>query len=247
MKLLSKPIETKQFIFTFIIAIISFAIILSNFIINGLSIDLSGNGVFVNQFSFFTIQSNVIVCVFFILLTITNGLNCKNYYEKLNLPYIRGVITIWIIITGIVFAFILNPTIIYAQYKLNANITIDETLFNFGLHIIIPVIVAINSLWYKYQKKCNYLKFAIITCIYPLVYAIIAILVGHFTNVYPYFFLDPNSSINNRLHNYLGVVLWIIVILLFFLMFIWIYIKDINLNYQKNKSTANLKYKKHVK
>ena len=228
-----KIIEKKQFYYTLLISIFSLTILITNFILNDIMISV-GSGK-LNQFAFFTIQSNIIVAIFFTITTVANFFGLKKIYYFLNLPYVRGTVTIWILITGIVFTFMLYPVFIASIVKTHKKFIIRDQFYQIALHMIIPVIDVINTLSYKYKKKTKFKYLFILAIIYPLVYEIIIEICGIWTKKYPYFFLNVHGEINGKMGNgYLAVILWTIVLILFFAIIIFFVTKKFNYNFKKN-------------
>ncbi len=185
-------------------------------------------------FMYFTIQSNILialVCLIGIYFLLRN----KNY----NIWYlIKFVSTISITLTGLVFCFVLAPTMGMVAWNL-ANIL---------THVIVPVtavidffVVSVNS---NYQKKDVF--YVIIP---PILYAIYAG-IGYSLNWefapnvnYPYFFLNWGSKagafgFSNELP-FIGVFWWIILILLLLIGLSFLYIKIVNIIKNKKGEINN--------
>ncbi|WP_366183682.1 Pr6Pr family membrane protein [Flavobacterium ovatum] len=130
-------------------------------------------------FSFYTILTNILVaCCFSILwLKPENGLYSffKNYK-------IQTAIAVYISVVGLVYnailRFLWNPTGL--QY------IVDELL-----HSIIPVLYLIYWFNYHQKERLNF-KPVIKWLIYPLIYLLYILIRGHFSNYYPYPFIDVN-------------------------------------------------------
>lgn len=126
----------------------------------------------VRFFSFFTILTNILVAVYFTM----NVMNSK----KLKKPGSLTAITIYITIVGLVYQVVLRP--IWDPTGLQK--LVDELL-----HTIIPFGVII--FWAFYEVK-SAIKLSQIPkwLIYPFVYLVFILIRGHFSNYYPYPFVD---------------------------------------------------------
>lgn len=136
--------------------------------------------VYGNTFSMFTIQSNLLVALWLILSII--------YFNKDKEPFVlsspvRGAVTLYITVTFLIFAFILEPIYHPEGWMLATNV---------GLHYIVPIAFIIDWLVTETRKKYkwNYLPFWLI---FPVVYLIYTLVRGHFTGFYPYPFLNLNN------------------------------------------------------
>ena len=191
---------------------------------------MSGNMIFM----YFTIQSNIliaIVCLIGLIFLLKNFKANRIWYV------IKLVSTISITLTGLVFTFMLAPTLGSQAWNL-ANIL---------THVIVPVsavfdffVVGINM----YFKK----KDVIYVIIPPLLYAIYAgigyTLDWKFTTEYnyPYFFLNWGSKagafgFSSELP-YIGVMYWIILLLLLLIGLGFLYLKIINVFKKKYNKEA---------
>jgi len=92
--------------------------------------------------------------------------------------------TMWISVTGIVYHALLART---------HDPQGVQIVSNFGLHTAVPL--GCFAAWVFCAPKHGLTWFhPLIWTVWPLVYAIYALLRGHLDGVYPYFFLDPASS-----------------------------------------------------
>jgi len=127
-------------------------------------------------FSFFTILTNTLVAIYFTLVSIA-----KNQESKpINIPGILTAITVYIIIVGLVYQLVLRQ--VWDPQGL--QMIVDELL-----HTVIPILVIIFWSIYERTKSINYsqiLKWAI----YPLTYLLYVLILGSFSNFYPYPFID---------------------------------------------------------
>lgn len=128
-------------------------------------------------FSFFTILTNLLVAFYF---TITCFQKNNNVSAILNKPGTLTAITVYITIVGLVYQILLR----HIWQPKGLQMIVDELL-----HTIIPIMVIIY--WYLYESRAS-LSFNQIPkwLIYPLVYLIYILLRGHFSDFYPYPFVD---------------------------------------------------------
>ena len=133
----------------------------------------------VRFFSFFTIQSNILVAVCFTVL----WFKPKN---KLELFFLNNksltAITMYITIVGIVYNLILR----FLWVPTGMQRITDEIL-----HLVIPVLVLIY--WFQFvSKKSLEYKNIFPWLLFPFLYLIYTLVRGYFYNYYPYPFLDVN-------------------------------------------------------
>ncbi|MCE3076065.1 Pr6Pr family membrane protein [Chryseobacterium gwangjuense] len=124
-------------------------------------------------FSFFTILTNILVAVYFTFQTV-------NYPSKIKKPGILTAITIYILIVGSIYQIILRST---------WNPTGLQRIVDELLHTIIPVLVLMY--WYMYENKRD-LSYQQIPqwAVYPLLYLFYILIRGHFSEFYPYPFVN---------------------------------------------------------
>ena len=225
-------LSKKQFITSLVLKSILIISVIIGVIVSATSESefTSGNMIFM----YFTIQSNIliaIVCLIGLIFLLKNFKANRIWYV------IKLVSTISITLTGLVFTFMLAPTLGSQAWNL-ANIL---------THVIVPVsavvdffVVGINM----YFKK----KDVIYVIIPPLLYAIYAG-IGYkldwkFTTEYnyPYFFLNWGSKagafgFSSELP-YIGVMYWIILLLLLLIGLGFLYLKIINVFKKKYNKEA---------
>ena len=225
-------LSKKQFITSLVLKSILIISVIIGVIVSATSESefMSGNMIFM----YFTIQSNIliaIVCLIGLIFLLKNFKANRIWYV------IKLVSTISITLTGLVFTFMLAPTLGSQAWNL-ANIL---------THVIVPVsavvdffVVGINM----YFKK----KDVIYVIIPPLLYAIYA---GIGYNLdwkftpdynYPYFFLNWGSKagvfgFSSELP-YIGVIYWIILLLLLLIGLGFLYLKIINVFKKKYNKEA---------
>lgn len=133
-----------------------------------------------NFFSFFTIQSNIIV-VITLMLTVLGS----KFVSAKTLAKLRGAATTYILIVGIGFAVLLSG--------------LEDTVFtvvpwdNIVLHYIMPAVMLIDWLADKPASKLKF-KRCLTWLLYPLLYVAYSLYRGNLVDWYPYPFLDPAVS-----------------------------------------------------
>ena len=171
-------------------------------------------------FMYFTIQSNIgiaVICgIGFYLI--------KNQKEVSRLWYlIKFVGTVAITLTGVVFCFVLAPTL--GEHAWNIQ--------NILTHVVVPIVAVID--FFLISSTSNYKKKDVVyVTIPPIAYAIYAGI--GFVNGwefaeginYPYFFLNWNSpagafGFTNELP-FMGCAWWILVLLIFLMVVGYIYL-----------------------
>ena len=134
----------------------------------------------VNFFSFFTIQSNVLVV--FLLLAIGIG-NLVGVTK--NIASFRGALTLYISMTGIIYFLLL------AGNETALQTTIPWV--NIVLHYLLPVVVIAD--WIAFPPKNNVpFTYALAWLVYPLAYLLYSLIRGAVTGWYPYPFLNPLTT-----------------------------------------------------
>lgn len=139
--------------------------------------DLIHSSNIVNYFSYFTILANILAASAFLIF----GLKYPN--RKPLLDSFRGAAVLYMLITGIVYAVLLQGTQGQLTYP----------WVNFIFHKLMPVIIVID--WLIYPPK-SHLKFSnsFLWFIFPVLYSIYTILRGSIVHWYPYAFLDPTKN-----------------------------------------------------
>lgn len=158
-----------------------------------------------NSFRAFTMQTNLIVTIWFTLAIIWH--NKPESLDKIMGP-LKGAFTMYITITFVVFAILLSSSYQPSGFAAFSNLV---------LHYITPIVFILD--WVlteiKVQYKWNYLLYWII---YPLCYIIFAVIHGAFTGNYLYYFLDINAL------GILGFVMFVSILIAFGLALACLYI-----------------------
>lgn len=163
----------------------------------GQCIHLSQHGQFnpANFFSYFTILSNLLAALMFV---VSGMIAFRGEKPSLLVERLRGAATVYMVTTGIVFAVLLS--------KYDLGLTLPWV--NMILHQIMPVVVALDWLLVPPRTKLrpglwwSWLLF-------PIVYVIYTLIRGPIVGWYPYPFLDPAPD------GYLHVIAYCIGITLF--------------------------------
>lgn len=134
-----------------------------------------------NFFSYFTIESNIIAVVAFLVSAFAVYAGKKSVW----LDYFRGAATFFMIVTGIVFAILL------AGIE-NAQLTAvpwDNTV----LHYLIPIAIAIDWIMHPPVRRFTFRQ-ATAWIIFPIVYLVYSLFRGAIVGWYPYPFLNPANG-----------------------------------------------------
>ena len=139
-------------------------------------------------FSYFTIQSNI----FAFIVLIMGALAVANNERSSRFNLLRGAATLYMVITGIVFAVLLAGV--------EGSILTAAPWDNIVLHYIMPVVLLMDWLVDKPSKAITF-KSSAVWLLYPVTYVIYSLIRGRIVNWYPYPFLDPKNN------GYIGVLL----------------------------------------
>lgn len=153
-----------------------------------------------NLFSYFTIQSNLIAAVVFVLaaVAIIRQQPFGDWFR-----YLRGGAVLYMLITGIVYATLL-------QNNPDANPALGFDWKNFVLHQLGPIfIIAWWLLWPS--AKAISVREALWWLAFPILWIVYTLIRATFTDWYPYPFLNPD-----KVGGWGGVTLYIIGIALAF-------------------------------
>jgi hypothetical protein len=131
-----------------------------------------------NFFSFFTIESNILAIVLFILLGVS-GLFEKSPREY---TFLRGGVTLFMTLTGIIYGTLLSGN----EVALQTTIPWVNTV----LHYVMPVVVLADWLINPPKQRILFKK-AILWLIFPLAYLAYSIIRGNIVGWYPYPFINP--------------------------------------------------------
>jgi hypothetical protein len=145
-------------------------------------VTLVGRGTFApaNFFSFFTIQSNLLA----VAVLLAGGLLIM--FGKAGVPaFWRGAVTLYMVVTGIIFALLLSG--------LDANALTAVPWDNTVLHYIMPIAVFADWLLDRQGGRIAFRR-ALLWLLYPLAYLCYTLIRGHFVGWYPYPFLNVTEK-----------------------------------------------------
>ncbi|GGB43319.1 hypothetical protein GCM10011492_37860 [Flexivirga endophytica] len=129
-----------------------------------------------NFFSYFTIQSNVIVAV---VLAVAGAIQLRGP-DPHWLDRIRGAATVYISITGVVYALLLS----------NTDVNTPLPWANVVLHYFVPIAMVVDWLVDLPERRIEF-RSALVWLAYPIVYLGYSLIRGPIADWYPYPFLDP--------------------------------------------------------
>ena len=157
----------------------------------------------VNFFSFFTIQTNVLVFVTLLLSAVVTAAGTNKRW----LDILRAATTVYILVVGIGFAVLLSGL----QDVMLTAVPWDNTV----LHYIIPVAVLLDFIIDRPKKAIRFMP-SLLMIIYPLVYVAYSLMRGAITGWYPYPFLNPATK------GYEGVAVTVLGLVVLGVALIWI-------------------------
>lgn len=133
----------------------------------------------VNFFSFFTVESNILAAA--VLLTVGVGALASKKATP-QFAFIRGAATLYMTITGIVFALLLSG--------LQAELQLTVPWINVVLHYIGPVVILVD--WLLFPPKFRFtFRVALGWLVFPVAYLVYSLVRGSFVQWYPYPFINP--------------------------------------------------------
>ena len=141
-----------------------------------------------NFFSYFTIESNVLAAV----VLLVGGLVAP---RSTGWAYFRGAVTLYMTITGIVYATLLS----------DIPVGLTSAWINTALHRVLPLLLLADWVLFPPWPRVSY-KAALGWLAFPLAYLAYSLIRGPFADFYPYPFLDP------RPHGYDHVVVYAVVL-----------------------------------
>ncbi|EEL05689.1 hypothetical protein bcere0014_25630 [Bacillus cereus BDRD-ST196] len=143
----------------------------------------------VNFFSFFTIESNILVAV--ILLFSSFGTALFGRSEQFGV--LRGAATVYILSTGLIYFLLLRG--------LEESLQTAIPWVNTVLHYIMPLAMILDWVINPPTKTITW-KQAASWLVFPLLYVVYSLIRGPFVNWYPYPFLDPRIGGYGRVFLY---------------------------------------------
>jgi hypothetical protein len=127
-------------------------------------------------FSFFTIESNVLAAAVLIYGGVTE--RCRPGW-----PYVRAAATLFMAITGLVYAVLLKGT----------DVGLIDPWVNHVLHLVTPIALVVDYLLFAPWPRVSWRR-AELWLIGPLIYVVYTLVRGPSVDWYPYPFLDPRHS-----------------------------------------------------
>lgn len=140
----------------------------------------NGNSV-VNFFSFFTLESNILAAI--VLLVVGFG-TLAGIKAQRSFAFIRGAATLYMVITGIVFALLLAG--------LEQRLQLTVPWINIVLHYIMPVVLLVDWLLFPPKFRFSFAQ-TLGWLVFPLLYLIYTLIRGSLVAWYPYPFLDVSQ------------------------------------------------------
>jgi hypothetical protein len=138
-----------------------------------LVININAGNNLVNFFSFFTIESNILTVLLLFTLGLSDPKKAKGKYD-----FIRGAITLYMTMTGIIYIILLS-----------GSQSLLVPWINMVLHYIMPF--ALLLLWILFPpKKAIPYKKALLWMLFPLAYLAYSLIRGPIAGWYPYPFID---------------------------------------------------------
>jgi hypothetical protein len=149
---------------------------------------VQGRGTAANFFSFFTIEANIRTVVVFLVGGLLDPRTTR-------WAYFRGAVTLYMVITGIVYAGLLS----------NVDVQLQSPWTNAVLHKVLPLLLLADWVFFPPWARVSAAK-AQAWLAFPLAYFAYSLVRGPFAHFYPYPFLDP------RPHGYEHVIGYAIVL-----------------------------------
>lgn len=132
-----------------------------------------------NFLSYFTIQSNAFAAG---MLIVTGLFALVRGHDARGLAHLRGAATLYLAITGIVYALLLR----------DVDVQTSEPWINTVLHYIMPVVMVID--WCTFPpRRVLPMRRAMLWLAYPAAYVAYSLVRGAAVDWYPYPFLDPRE------------------------------------------------------
>ncbi|EJQ95170.1 Pr6Pr family membrane protein [Bacillus cereus] len=132
----------------------------------------------VNFFSFFTIESNILVAVILLLSSLVTA----TFGRSEQFGVLRGAATVYILTTGLIYFLLLRG--------LEESLQTAIPWVNTVLHYIMPLAMILDWVINPPTKAVTW-KQAASWLVFPLLYVVYSLIRGPFVNWYPYPFLDP--------------------------------------------------------
>ncbi|MEE4194286.1 MAG: Pr6Pr family membrane protein [Anaerolineae bacterium] len=147
-------------------------------------------------FPYYTFHTNVFVGLWYVLSGLFPGKEKPSFWVK---DGVKGAVTTYITITGLVYCTLLiHIEIAYVGYlPITSIIT----------HMVVPVLMIADYLFFPIVSKPEWKQLPL-WLTYPILYALFTVIRGAIINFYPYPFIDPNqvTTTLRLVANYVGLV-----------------------------------------
>ncbi|MEO5592946.1 MAG: Pr6Pr family membrane protein [Chitinophagaceae bacterium] len=190
---MEKQSSPSRKVFLAVMVILGWFALIAQFYINTTNKITSIPEMIIRYFSFFTIQTNLIVAICFTVLLFNPDSKWGNFFSK---QQTLAAVTVYIIIVGLIYNIILR--FLWAPEGLQK--IVDELL-----HSIIPVLALIYWLVFAAKNKLEW-KNIPTWLIYPFAYIIYILIRGSVSGFYPYPFINSiQLGLNKVLVNSVGI------------------------------------------
>ncbi|WP_067813186.1 Pr6Pr family membrane protein [Nocardia inohanensis] len=153
---------------------------------------LAAGGTIGNFFSYFTIQSNLIAIAVLLVIALRDP-------QGRRWQLIRGAGTLYIVITGIVYALLLQNVAVGVMHQWTDDV----------LHRVMPLVLFID--WVLVPVSLGVTaRLAGVWLAYPIAYGVYTLIRGPIVDWYPYPFIDP------RTQGYLSMTIGLVVLVVAF-------------------------------
>lgn len=153
---------------------------------------LAAGGTLGNFFSYFTIQSNLIAIAVLLVIAFRDP-------QGRRWQVIRGAATLYIVITGIVYALLLQNVAVGVMYQWTDDV----------LHRVMPLVLFVDWLLVPVGLGVT-ARLAGAWLTYPIAYGVYTLIRGPIVDWYPYPFIDP------RTQGYLSMAIGLVVLVVAF-------------------------------
>ena len=134
-----------------------------------------------NFFSFFTVLSNL----FAVVVLLCSAICTYRNRSSVALDVLRGGSTLFMVLTGVVFAILLSDL----DPALLTAVPWDNTV----LHYIMPIVLFVDWLIDPPKSRLRY-RHAVMWLLFPLAYVVYTLIRGPIVDWYPYPFLNPANG-----------------------------------------------------
>lgn len=173
---------------------------------------------------FFTTQANILVVLAVIYFLLVRHLTRLR-------AIVRGSVMLAIVVTGLVFHFILVP---YYPDFFSEGLSFRDHL----THTIVPFGYVLDWLFFDRKKQMLFTDIRY-WLIYPFLYWLLSVLRGAITGLYPYYFMDIGEL------GFGSVLLWFFILTLFFVLLAFIIIMIDNLDLLWNNKNRRKDWPAH--